>query len=199
MIKNVGRRKGLSSILVDPYKQIKIGLLFIILNFMFSATIFGIFGYYVMSIYEAVSTYFTMSSQESLVTFAKFQVPLAVCGVVTAGFVALTLFLSIRYTHTIYGPLISINRFLEELLAGKKPDAIKLRKSDELQDLAEKLNTLGARVAADQKNSGSITAINRFLDQWLSGSNPEPLRIRDSDANQELIGKLNQLLERTRK
>ena len=198
MMKDAGRRRGLGSILVDPYKQIKIGLLFIILNFLFSAAIFGIFGYYVMSIYEAVSTYFTMSAQESLITFAKFQVPLAVCGVITAGFVALTLFLSIRYTHTIYGPLISINRFLEDLLEGKKPDAIKLRKSDELQDLAEKLNTLGERFATDQ-NGGSAAAINRFLDQWLTGTRPQPLRARESDTNQELILKLNQLLERTPK
>lgn len=197
-MKDTGRRRGLRSLLVDPYKQIKIGLLFIILNLLFSMAIVSIFGYYVISIYNAVSTYFEMSSQENLVTFAKFQVPLAVCGMLTATFVIVTLFLSIRYTHTIYGPLISINRFLEDLLLGKKPDSIKLRKSDELQDLAEKLNTLGDKFSGEVKN-GSTIAVHRFLDQWLEGKRPEPIRTREGDGNQELIAKLNQLLERTQK
>ena len=57
-------------------------------------------------------------------------------------FVVATIFVSLKYTHKIYGPLLAINRFIDELLAGKNPSPLVLRDKDFLHGLAKKLNKL---------------------------------------------------------
>lgn len=140
------RRRGFASWFVEPYKQVKLGLVFLFLNILFAALIFGTFAYFLNDIFEALSTYFQMSGQESSVTMSKFQTPLVIAGVLVLAFVVTTILVSVRYTHRIYGPLVSINRFMDELLAGRKPAAIHLRESDQLQDLANKLNRLSDKL-----------------------------------------------------
>jgi len=46
----------------------------------------------------------------------------------------------IIFTHKIAGPIYNMESKLEQLLDGEKPRLIVLRKGDELQDLADKLN-----------------------------------------------------------
>jgi len=141
-----GRRRGVQSLLVDPYRQVKLGLLFLVLNCVFAVLILGVFGYYVLDIYKAVSLYFQLSNQESQLALQKFFWPLAVVFGLIALFVLSTLYISVKYTHQIYGPLVSIHRFLDELLAGRRPAELSLRESDQLQDLAEKLNKVASLV-----------------------------------------------------
>ena len=43
-------------------------------------------------------------------------------------------------THRYYGPLVAINRFLDQLSEGNYQARVTIRKGDELQDLVEKLN-----------------------------------------------------------
>jgi hypothetical protein len=56
-----------------------------------------------------------------------------------------TFYVAVHYTHKIYGPLVSINRFVDELVEGKTPSRLALRDGDELQDLASKLNILAEK------------------------------------------------------
>lgn len=54
---------------------------------------------------------------------------------------------SIWVMHKIAGPLVPIHRFLDGMLEGKSDmPAIKLRKGDHFQDLAEKLNQLRDKI-----------------------------------------------------
>jgi hypothetical protein len=195
MKKIQGRRGGLKALLVEPFEQIKLGLIFLALNLVFSVLSLGVFTYYLYDIYKALSVYFKLSEQESVLTAAKFAVPALVGGVLFVVFVAATLFFSIRYTHAIYGPLVSINRFLDELLAGKSPQSITLRESDQLQDLAAKLNRVAERLEPGQR-AGALVAIHRFLDDMASGKKPAPLTLRDGDSYRELAEKLNKLASR---
>lgn len=137
-----GRRTGFSSIIVEPYMQVKLGLFILILNLVFACSIATVFYYYVTDIFDALSLYFKLDEAESLVTWEKLRLPLLVCGSLLIIFLALTLFVTARYTHQIYGPLVSINKFLDNALAGKKPELLKLRSSDQLNELAEKINAL---------------------------------------------------------
>jgi signal transduction histidine kinase len=57
-------------------------------------------------------------------------------------FVATTFYVAVHYTHKIYGPLVSINRFIDEMVEGRSPSKLALRDGDELQDLVLKLNVL---------------------------------------------------------
>lgn len=135
-----GRRKGVKSLLVEPYKQVKLGLMFLLVNLVFSVLIVTVFGYFLWDIYRTISTYFHLTEQESILTMGKFAWPAIIGGSLIGLFVLTTLLVSIRYTHEIYGPLVSIHRFLDDVLEGRKPHNLQLRESDQLKDLATKLN-----------------------------------------------------------
>ena len=45
-------------------------------------------------------------------------------------------------THRYYGPLVSIERFIDDLKEGQYKSRVTIRSKDELQDLAHKLNDL---------------------------------------------------------
>lgn len=139
---NPGRRFGVGALLVEPYLQVKLGLFILLLNLFFAAVIGGVFLFYVMDVYSALSVYFKLDEAESLLTWSKFSWPLIVGGSLVFLFVLLTFLVTIRYTHKIYGPLVSIHNFLDLALSGQKPEPLKLRASDQLNDLAEKINQL---------------------------------------------------------
>lgn len=189
-----GRRRGFVSWFVEPYKQVRLGLVFLVLNFIFSILIATVFGYYIYDMYSAVSVYFKLSANENAVAMQKFGVPLGFgCGLIVV-FVISTILASVRYTHEIYGPLVSIHRYLDDLLSGLRPAPIQLRESDQLKDLAIKLNSVAERLALENR-AGPMISVHRFLDDLLAGKKPTPLKIRDQDQLSELITKLNQLSE----
>ena len=190
-----GRRRGFRSLLVEPFEQVKLGLLFLLVNTLFAVLMLGTFGWYVWDIYKAVSVYFQLSHQESELALAKFYLPVGIILGLVLLFVATTLYVSIRYTHEIYGPLVSIHRFLDDLLGGRKPPTITLRESDQLQDLAGKLNNIAERMIEDNRG-GPMVAIHRFLDDLNSGRKPTPLALREGDHYRELAAKLNALSEK---
>ncbi|MEZ4744234.1 MAG: hypothetical protein R3B45_17580 [Bdellovibrionota bacterium] len=197
-MKNVNatsRRGGIKSWLVEPYRQIKLGLLFLLLNLLFAILIFLVFGYYVIDMYDAMSGIVKLLSlEQGPQMLKKFISPMAVGGGVVIAFVIATLILSIRYTHQIYGPLVSIQRFLDELLAGKKPKRIYLRSSDQLQELAEKLNSVAERMVEDGRE-GPLVSIHRFLDGLIEGKSVKKIQLREGDPYYELAEKLNALAD----
>jgi signal transduction histidine kinase len=187
-----GRRRGFQSWFVEPYKQVRLGLMFLLVNFVFAALIVGVFGYYVLDMYDAVVTYFKLSGAESQMTMQKFGVPLAIGGALILLFVLTTIMVSVRYTHEIYGPLVSIHRYLDEVLGGRTPGPINLRESDQLKDLATKLNAMAERLVRDDR-AGPFVQMNRYLDELIAGNNPQPIKLRDNDHFADLARKLNQV------
>lgn len=188
------RRRGFKSWFVEPYKQVRLGLMFLLVNFAFAVMIIGVFGYYVLDIYDAVATYFKLSGNDNAVTMQKFALPVMIGSALILLFVVTTLLVSVRYTHGIYGPLVSINRYLDDLLAGRAPQVIQLRESDQLQEVATKLNSIAERLATDQR-AGPLVAVHRFLDELAAGGRPEPIKLRDSDHFSELATKVNKVLD----
>ncbi len=186
-----GRRRGFVSWFVEPYRQVKLGLLFLIINLIFSVIILSVFGYYIWEISSAVSSYFHLSPEQSQLAMQKFSTPVVVGVLLVALFVVTTILVSVKYTHQIYGPLVSIHRFLDNLLENQYPEALQLRQSDQLKDLADKLNTIGEAVS--KKRDSSMIPIFRFLDELIEGKNPKSLQLRDADQMQQLADKLNQI------
>ncbi len=185
-----GRRRGFVSWFVEPYKQVRLGLMFLLVNGVFAALIIGVFGYFVLDMYDAVVTYFKLSGAESQVTMQKFGVPLAIGGALILLFILTTILVSVRYTHEIYGPLVSIHRYLDEVLTGRVPGPIQLRESDQLKDLAGKLNQMAERLVKDDR-AGPFVQMHRFLDEVLEGKQPSPIKLRDNDHFSELARKIN--------
>lgn len=191
-MKPYGRRRGFKSWFVEPYRQVKLGLLFIVVNLIFSSLIFGIFGFYVWDMYSSVSVYFSLSSDQKELMLAKFTTPVVVGAGLIALFVVTTIMLSVKYTHRIYGPLVSIHRFLDALLEGRRPEPLHLRESDQLKDLAQKLNTLG-EISGEDKRQSSLVPVYRFVDDLIAGKHPQDLKLRDTDQLNVLAEKLNAL------
>lgn len=193
-----GRRRGFQSWFVEPYKQVRLGLMFLLVNFCFSVLIIGVFGYYVFDMYDAVSTYFKLSGDENAVAMQKFGVPMAIGSGLIVLFVLTTILVSVRYTHEIYGPLVSIHRYLDDILNGRTPAPIQLRESDQLQDLANKLNSVAERMSVDQR-AGPLVNIHRYIDDVLDGKHPAPIKLRDNDHFADLATKLNKLAAKVAK
>ncbi|RYZ52485.1 MAG: hypothetical protein EOP07_19525, partial [Proteobacteria bacterium] len=74
-MKPTGRRRGFKSWFVEPYRQVKLGLLFLILNLAFAGAIFGIFGYYINDIFQSLQVYFKLTNDQSSEILTKFQTP----------------------------------------------------------------------------------------------------------------------------
>ena len=187
-----GRRRGFMSWFVEPYKQVRLGLVFLVLNVIFAGLIIAVFGYYIVDMFTAVSTYFKLTETESAMTWSKFGVPLAIGIALILVFVIATILASVRYTHEIYGPLVSIHRYLDDMLGGRKPSPIQLRQSDQLKDLAIKLNSVAERLSGDERATAMV-AVHRFIDELIAGGSPSPLKIRDQDQLSDLVDKLNEL------
>lgn len=137
-----GRRGGVRSKLVEPYFQIKLGLMFIIVNLLFSVLFAGVVWWVLSDVFAALKTYFDLTGGDAALTMGKLSTPLILIGVLVMAFVGTTFYVAVHYTHKIYGPLVSINRFIDEMVEGRSPSKLALRDGDELQDLVIKLNIL---------------------------------------------------------
>ena len=92
-MKHSGRRRGYKSWFVEPYRQVKLGILFLLLNMAFAGLMFGIFGYYVWDIYQSLAVYFKLTNDQSLEILEKFQTPVLVGGALIFVFIAASILL----------------------------------------------------------------------------------------------------------
>ena len=131
-----------SAVLIEPYKQLRFGVLFLTINFIFSILCFSIFYFFLSDVQQTLEIYFKLDAAQIGQIREKFLQPLMLAGGLFILFILVTLYISVSYTHKFYGPLVSIHRFLDELHEGKSPAPIRLRTQDQLQELADRLNRL---------------------------------------------------------
>ena len=191
-MKQSGRRRGFKSWFVEPYRQVKLGLIFLLLNFLFAGLTIGIFGFYVWDISQSLAVYFKLSSDQSAEIMQKFQMPIFAGSLLMMIFVAVSILVSVRYTYQIYGPLVSIHRFLDEYLQGGTVSPLILRESDQLQELADKLNQMN-ELYPNSRRTTNLQPIYRHLDELIQGANPDALKVRDGDQYQGLVERINRL------
>ncbi len=192
-MKTLGRRRGYRSWFVEPYLQVKLGVLLLLLNLVFAGLTLGVFGFYIWDIYQAMSTYFKLSGDQATEILQKLSLPIQAGLGLMVAFIGASLLITVRYTHRIYGPLVSIHRFLDELLQGVPVTPLILRESDQLQGLADKLNRLADAERSHSRRPSSLTPIYRYVDEMLAGKAPQPLRLREYDEYHELAQRLNEL------
>lgn len=168
--KKGNRRGGFFSMLIEPYFQVKLGAMILLLNVVFGALICAVVSYYVVDIHDTVSLYFQFTEDEKTESWHKFFLPLVVCMVLVLVFFILTFFIIIRYTHSIYGPLVNIHAYLDQLLEFKKKQEtqelsscdldglapLHIRASDQLKLLADKINTV-SKLVLHQKETNKKT------------------------------------------
>ena len=129
------------------------------------------FHLFLSDVQQTLEVYFKLDAAQIGQIRAKFLQPLLLAaGFLFLLFIVVTLYLSVTYTHKFYGPLVSINRFLDELNEGKNPEPIQLRTNDQLQDLAERLNRLsqpqGKKISFPASSACTLAPNTSILDTW---------------------------------
>ena len=181
-----------SKILIKPYQQLRFGITFLILNFIFTCLMLGVFAYYMWDMFQAIQAFFQLSNAESMMSLQKFMKPMILSLILAVVFIATTLYCSARYTHQIYGPLVSIKRFLDAIIAGNNPEHIRIRKTDQLHTLVKRLNVIADKFVYPSSKE-TMDQVLKYVDDLNDGKSPEKLSISEDDVLYELSVKLNQL------
>lgn len=136
------KRRTLRAYLVEPFKQIRFGLHVVSVSLTFA----GIFAYLFLDAYreqyQQVFEMFQVADQTALLQNDIFFKNRAKITLAILAFIAITLVVVIRRTHRMYGPMISMMRFVSELKRGNYAVRINIRERDDFQKFVFELNAL---------------------------------------------------------
>jgi hypothetical protein len=138
------KRRSLSAYLVEPFKQIRFGLHVVSLCMVFVTLLAYLYTMAFREQYEQVVDFFKVAESEDLVNNDVFMKNGYIIGATLILFVLSMMFLVVRRTHKMYGPMISIMRFVSELSRGNYGVRIHIRQKDDFQNLVTKLNELAS-------------------------------------------------------
>jgi hypothetical protein len=132
-----------------PFLQIKMGFYVLSLCFLYAL----IFGIYLWDSYEEQYFRFEYSyeGENAAPLFhqtLQSQYALAIACLIGI-FLLSMLWLVIRRTHRMYGPMVAVNRHLDEMLEDKYSGDLKIRASDDFHELVESLNRLRERLKSE--------------------------------------------------
>ena len=147
MSHNKGRssERNLKSILIEPFRQIKFGLYMIGISLAFILASGILFWSAFNDQYQQLIAIFNVVDPNELWELRLNDVfkTNAIRIIVFFTFFFFAMFYIVFFlTHRYYGPLVSIERFIEELSSGNYTSRVNIRNKDELQELAKKLNKL---------------------------------------------------------
>lgn len=150
--------RSLRSTLVEPFKQIKLGIYIIGISIGFIAIVGTLIVLAFMQQYEQLMEIFQVVSQDSqweLIQNSVFEANIIRIAIAMVIYIT-TLFVVIFWaTHRFYGPLVSISRFVDSITDGDYSSRVSVRKRDELQDLVGKLNQMAETLQNRHGPSGT--------------------------------------------
>ncbi len=147
--------RSVKSTVIEPFKQIKFGLyvislsiIFVILTAVLFVSAFSQQYQHVMNIFNVIDP----SLRWELVTNDVFYTNAIRIGALFVVFIVVMFSVVFRLTHRYYGPLVSIERFVEDITVGDYSKRCKIREKDELHDLVARLNQMAEKL---EKRHGS--------------------------------------------
>jgi HAMP domain-containing protein len=141
----VRSRRNLKSTLVEPFKQVKLGLYVIVISLTFLVCAASTIFYAFFKQYEHVMEIFNVvdpSIRWELVTNDIFQQNAKILVALCVTYIGILFTVVFKMTHKIYGPLVGIERFVDQLTESEFRRRVTIRRGDELERLAGKLNRL---------------------------------------------------------
>ena len=148
--------RNLKSTLIEPFKQVKLGLYVMIISvfFMMVVGVLVLNAFYeqyehVMSIFQVVDP----TNKWELIYNPVIETNLFRIGLAIISYIVCLFSTVFWLTHRYYGPLVSIERYLDQLSEGNYSAQVAVRKNDELIELVGKLNTL-AETLRERHGSG---------------------------------------------
>lgn len=148
-------KRNIRSTLIEPFSQIKFGLYVIGASFAFVIVIAAMFVYTFYQQYQHLMGIFNITDardQLQLVTNDIFYYNSIKIGLLLLGYIIGMFVLVFKLTHRYYGPLVSIERFVDEIARGKYKNRVKIRQNDELRRLANCLNDMANSL--EQRHGG---------------------------------------------
>lgn len=149
-------KRDVRTTLIEPFSQIKFGVYVIGASIAFVIIIGAMFVYTFYQQYQHLMGIFNMTDakdQLELVTNDIFYQNAIKIGGLLVGYVVGMFVLVFKLTHRYYGPLVSIESFIDEMTKGKYKYRVKIRQKDELQRLANRLNEMAD--ALEKRHPGS--------------------------------------------
>lgn len=136
--------RKLKTLVIEPFKQFRIGLWVIGFSVIFLMTAISLYKSAYAEQYSKVAEHFNVVGKnlEELNNDDIFEKNYKIIAGVFIIYLVLLISIVLYFTHKVYGPLVSIERFIGELSEGDYSKRIRLRKKDDMQRLAGKLNDL---------------------------------------------------------
>ncbi len=161
------QNRTLRTLLIEPFKQLKLGvyvltlsLAFVIITGLLVVNAFMEQYQHVMEIFQVVDPRFKWE----LVTNDVFATNVVRIVAVLVTYVAVLFAVVFRATHKYYGPLVSIERFVQEISNGDYTRRVVIRRGDELEDLTLLLNEM-AQILQDRHGAKVGDADRRETDR----------------------------------
>lgn len=140
--------------IVDPLRQVRLGVHVLALTVGFTLLLGVLLINGFIEQYRNVAEIFQIvdpKMQWELIANDVFYTNLWRMGLLLGVYLASLFVVVLRVTHQYYGPLVAIERFLDDLKAGQFESRMKLRRHDELQGLALRLNALAESLERQEK------------------------------------------------
>lgn len=144
----LANRRSITGKLVKPRQQLKFSFL------LFSGTLLMLIVFAAVVAFALnqamVSLEVAHALQPELATALRQSISLALTLILLlAGLFSIaSIFIGIYFSHRVFGPLIPLQRHIEELRSGNYSSRVHLRKSDELVELERSLNGLAESLEA---------------------------------------------------
>ncbi len=139
----MAKARTLRNFFVEPFAQIRIGAYILSVSLLFIVLITLLIAKAFLAQYEVLLRVEQTAGWEHLLeeTFNRGSLELAIVLIL---YIVVLFTVVIRMTHRIYGPVISISRFLDDMIQGRYEKRCTIRKDDDLKPLVLKLNELAA-------------------------------------------------------
>jgi len=145
------KRRTFRAYLVEPFKQIRFGLHVVFVSLLFSALFAYFFLRAFLEQYQQVFEWFNVIDAESRNALLDNEVFIRngyILAATIVAFVVTTLYVVVRRTHRMYGPMISMMRFVAELKKGNYAVRIHIRERDDFHNFVAELNALAESLQA---------------------------------------------------
>ena len=142
-------RRNLGSTVIEPFKQIKFGIYVVAISVIFVAICSAMFGAAFYDQYQHVMKIFNVVDPDTkweLVLNDVFVDNAWRIGWMFLAYIIIVMTVVFRLTHRYYGPLVSIERFVDEIAEGDYTRRCKIRNKDELHGLVDKLNNMAEQL-----------------------------------------------------
>ncbi|NDE16303.1 hypothetical protein EBZ80_15360 [bacterium] len=147
-------RRSIRNFLLQPFLQIQLGLVSVVLSLAFAGVIGWIF-YVHLNRFAAVVIQLTDAEEEVLkLLFSSLADMRSSLLLAIFAFLIFNITASIIFTHKMVGPTVAFRRLIRGLIDGKYGMQIKLRSGDAFVEVADDLNELSRALAEKHAADG---------------------------------------------